>query len=61
MVTKRKHEMGPGGFCVCPKCGEKTPHFKGTRCIELRCPKCKTKMVREGSYHHKLLLEKKGK
>jgi hypothetical protein len=38
---------GPGGNCVCPSCGEKTPHKLGTPCYTLSCPRCGTKMVRE--------------
>ena len=61
MAMERKYEMGRGGFCVCPKCGETLPHYRGVRCIEERCPICNAKMVREGSYHHELIEEKKGK
>jgi len=38
---------GPGGFCVCPNCGEKAPHQPGNPCYEQKCPKCKTAMTRE--------------
>lgn len=38
---------GPGGNCVCPKCGEKITHAAGTPCFDIPCPKCGTKMVRE--------------
>jgi hypothetical protein len=37
---------GPGGDCVCPACGEKTPHKQGVPCYDLKCPKCEAKMVR---------------
>ncbi len=37
----------PEGFCVCPNCGEKTPHQKGTPCRSVKCPKCNTLMTRE--------------
>ncbi len=37
---------GPGGNCVCPKCGHKEPHTVGTPCYEKKCPKCGTKMTR---------------
>jgi predicted amidophosphoribosyltransferase len=39
--------IGPGGNCVCPNCGEKVPHQRGTPCYSMSCPKCGTKMVRE--------------
>jgi len=37
---------GPGGTCVCPKCGEKLPHAAGRPCNQTPCPKCGTMMVR---------------
>jgi ssDNA-binding Zn-finger/Zn-ribbon topoisomerase 1 len=55
MVRERMHEMGPGGDCVCPKCGERISHQKGERCQERKCPKCGAKMLREGSEHHRKL------
>ncbi len=42
-----KPTSGPGGNCVCPKCGHKEPHIAGERCLDRACPKCGTKMVRE--------------
>jgi len=38
---------GPGGDCVCPACGAKAPHQRGTPCYNMSCPKCGTRMVRE--------------
>jgi len=38
---------GPGGYCVCPKCGYKAAHVAGQPCYEQACPKCGTRMVRE--------------
>jgi len=37
---------GPGGNCVCPKCGEKVPHQQGMPCSCVTCPKCGANMVR---------------
>jgi predicted amidophosphoribosyltransferase len=61
MAIERRHEMGEGGYCVCPKCGEKTAHSRGVPCQEERCPKCGAKLLREGSYHHRLFQEKRAK
>jgi len=38
---------GPGGYCVCPSCGERVSHRLGAPCYNVNCPKCGTKMVRE--------------
>ena len=37
---------GPGGNCVCLKCGHKAPHKRGTPCAETKCPKCGASMTR---------------
>ena len=39
--------MGPGGFCVCPKCKYKTTHQAGIPCSTLFCPHCKIPLKRE--------------
>jgi predicted Fe-Mo cluster-binding NifX family protein len=36
-----------GGACVCPKCGHREPHERGTPCMQKQCPKCGTAMTRE--------------
>jgi len=61
MAENRRHDMGSGGFCVCPKCGEETPHRSGVRCQDETCPKCGAKLLRKGSYHYQLFAEKKAK
>ena len=58
MAVKHSHDMRAGGFCACPKCGEKIAHRRGTPCQEERCPGCGAKLLREGSYHHRLFQEK---
>ena len=52
---------GKGGNCVCPKCETTIPHSRGVRCQDERCPACNAKMLREGSEHHRLWLEKKAR
>ncbi|MBN2388569.1 MAG: hypothetical protein JXB85_16250 [Anaerolineales bacterium] len=42
-----KPGSGPGGTCICPKCGKKIPHTPGTRCVDKTCPDCGTRMIRE--------------
>lgn len=37
---------GPGGNCICPKCGYKAPHQVGTPCYNRKCPKCGSIMRR---------------
>ena len=40
------YAAGPGGNCVCPKCGKKVSHQVGVPCYNQTCPKCGTKMTR---------------
>lgn len=58
MSEERKHEMGIGGHCVCPKCGGRIEHERNLPCDQERCPQCGAKMLREGSHHHQLFLKK---
>ena len=37
---------GPSGYCICDKCGYKTPHQRGIPCSNLKCPTCKTSLKR---------------
>jgi len=38
--------QGPGGECVCPKCGNRVAHQIGTPCYQQKCPKCGSPMTR---------------
>ncbi len=38
---------GPGGDCVCSKCGKRIPHIAGQRCVDRACPNCGTRMIKE--------------
>jgi cation diffusion facilitator family transporter len=38
---------GPGGYCVCSKCGYKIKHERGKPCSAMKCPKCDGRMKRE--------------
>jgi predicted RNA-binding Zn-ribbon protein involved in translation (DUF1610 family) len=39
--------FGPGGFCICAKCGKKLPHRQGVKCTTVKCPDCGHPMIRE--------------
>jgi hypothetical protein len=52
---------GPGGNCICPKCGRTQPHQRGVPCQDEQCPACGVKLLREGSYHHDLLIQRKSR
>ncbi|RLI98307.1 MAG: hypothetical protein DRO99_01000, partial [Candidatus Aenigmatarchaeota archaeon] len=41
-----KPKKGDGGveYCVCPKCGYKMKHERGTPCNQFKCPECGTPM-----------------
>ena len=38
---------GPGGKCVCPKCGAAVSHERGVPCTRKKCPKCGAAMTRK--------------
>ena len=37
---------GPGGVCICVKCGHKETHVVGVPCYQKKCPKCGSAMTR---------------
>ena len=59
MPQQRRHDMGAGGTCFCPKCDYRGPHRSGVPCQDERCPQCGAKLLREGSYHDQLLQQKR--
>ena len=61
MKSERRHEMGEGGYCICPKCEKQITHSQGIPCQDEKCPECGAKMIREGSYHHDLIKKKREK
>ena len=42
-----KPGSGPGGNCICPKCGYTTSHIRDTPCNERKCPKCGATLTRQ--------------
>ena len=38
---------GPGGVCICPKCGHEEPQIRGQPCMNKKCPKCNSLMTRK--------------
>ncbi len=46
--------FGPGGYCICAKCGMKIPHEQGVKCTSVKCPECNKPLIRE-----ELLTQKK--
>ncbi len=38
---------GPGGECVCPKCGYRAAHQSGIPCSTIKCPNCNVYLERE--------------
>jgi hypothetical protein len=38
---------GPGGSCVCPRCGRQEPHERGIPCAQKQCPTCGVAMTRQ--------------
>jgi len=39
--------LGPGGECICSKCGNVSPHQPGQPCTQMKCPKCGAVMIRK--------------
>jgi len=45
--NKGEEKAGPGGFCVCPKCGKKIKHKRGIPCSTIKCSKCNINLTRK--------------
>ncbi|MFO8016275.1 MAG: DUF134 domain-containing protein [Candidatus Woesearchaeota archaeon] len=43
---KGGNALGPEGICVCPECGHKATHQRGTPCSRRKCPACGGTMTR---------------
>ena len=41
-----KFAAAPGGVCKCPKCGYEESQIRGKPCMNKKCPKCQSLMVR---------------
>jgi predicted DNA-binding protein (UPF0251 family) len=62
MHGRGRHRDGMGqqpGNCICPKCNYTIPHVAGVPCNSRLCPTCNIRMVRENSYHHKNIINKR--
>jgi cation diffusion facilitator family transporter len=44
---KEAQGKGPEGYCICPGCGYKKKHERGTPCSTIKCPKCNVNLARE--------------
>lgn len=56
---RRGGGLGAGGFCICLKCGHRSLHRPGAPCLDERCPECGAALVREGSFHHREITERR--
>ncbi len=41
-----RYGRGPERDCICTKCGHKEPHVRGIPCLDKKCPKCGSTMIR---------------
>ena len=41
------YAKGPGGYCICPKCGYRVKQTVGVPCYTRKCSKCETPLTRE--------------
>lgn len=48
LLEGKRIGAGPGGICVCPKCGHEESHGRAEPCDERKCPECGAELVRKG-------------
>ena len=53
LPASERLNAGPGGVCICPKCGYTTPHERGKPCATLKCPKCNIELERKNDKRSK--------
>jgi predicted DNA-binding protein (UPF0251 family) len=58
-MKEENNGSGPGGYCICMHCNTRVPHTEGKPCRREKCPNCGKMMIRENSFHHKQILQKK--
>ena len=58
-ISETENRTISNGECVCVKCGYESPKNQGTRCIDERCPKCGSIMLRKGGFHYKAAIKNK--
>lgn len=46
-LSGAKAGAGPSGFCVCPECGYRVRHTRGSPCMNRTCRKCGSSLTRE--------------
>ncbi len=50
--TPGKEGSGPDGQCICIKCNYIAPKKRAVPCMEEKCPKCGSVLLRKGGSHH---------
>ena len=43
----QRYGLGPGGVCVCLKCGYSEPHQLAQPCTLKKCPRCGSNLIRK--------------
>ena len=60
MGGKGRHlKSGPSGNCICPKCSYTVEHQVGIPCNSMLCPHCNIRLIRENSFHHLNIINKR--